>query len=206
MWVWFLAGQIPWLRKWQPTPVFLPGRSQGQGSLAAVHGLAETCTTEQLSVHAHAGTPNLREGSSQGKRGLRAFELLCLLLSPPVLTCSRWAVLLKDARSVRDCGEAHAALNSDSTVLRLCHFRQGRLHVPHLVDQWNGSSPAGLLCLFNFGVVYWLPGTVSDTGWAHQTVTQQRPTGWNLAKTLMFIWFCLVPPALGGSLFFSLPS
>ena len=26
--------KIPWKRKWQPTPVFLPGKSQGQGSLA----------------------------------------------------------------------------------------------------------------------------------------------------------------------------
>ena len=24
----------PWRRKWQPTPVFLPGESHGQGSLA----------------------------------------------------------------------------------------------------------------------------------------------------------------------------
>ena len=28
------AGKIPWRRKWQPTPVFLPGKSQGQRSLA----------------------------------------------------------------------------------------------------------------------------------------------------------------------------
>ena len=29
-WVW----KIPWSRKWQPTPVLLPGESQGQRSLA----------------------------------------------------------------------------------------------------------------------------------------------------------------------------
>ena len=28
------VGKIPWRRKWQPTPVFLPGRSPGQRSLA----------------------------------------------------------------------------------------------------------------------------------------------------------------------------
>jgi len=28
------VGKIPWRRAWQPTPVFLPGESQGQGSLA----------------------------------------------------------------------------------------------------------------------------------------------------------------------------
>ena len=29
-----LGQKIPWRRKWQPTPVFLPGKSHGQGSLA----------------------------------------------------------------------------------------------------------------------------------------------------------------------------
>ena len=28
------VGMIPWKRKWQPTPVFLPGKSHGQRSLA----------------------------------------------------------------------------------------------------------------------------------------------------------------------------
>jgi len=28
------AGSIPWRRKWQPTPVFLLGKSHGQRSLA----------------------------------------------------------------------------------------------------------------------------------------------------------------------------
>jgi len=28
-----LVGKIPWRRKWQPTPVFLPGNSHGQRSL-----------------------------------------------------------------------------------------------------------------------------------------------------------------------------
>ena len=28
------VGKIPWIRKWQPTPVFLPEESYGQKSLA----------------------------------------------------------------------------------------------------------------------------------------------------------------------------
>ena len=28
-----LVGKIPWQRKWQPTPAFLPGESHGQSSL-----------------------------------------------------------------------------------------------------------------------------------------------------------------------------
>ena len=27
------VGEIPWRRKWQPTPVFMPGKSHGQRSL-----------------------------------------------------------------------------------------------------------------------------------------------------------------------------
>ena len=37
-----------WRRKWQPTPVFLPGESQGRGSLVGCHlwGFTELDTTE----------------------------------------------------------------------------------------------------------------------------------------------------------------
>ena len=28
------SGKIPWRRKWEPTPVFLPGESHGERSLA----------------------------------------------------------------------------------------------------------------------------------------------------------------------------
>ena len=39
---------IPWRRKWQPTSVFLPGESQGWGSLVGCHlqGHTESDTTE----------------------------------------------------------------------------------------------------------------------------------------------------------------
>ena len=40
-----------WRRKWQPTPVFLPGESQGQGSLVGccLWGCTELDTTEATS-------------------------------------------------------------------------------------------------------------------------------------------------------------
>ena len=40
-----------WRRKWQPTPVFLPGESQGRGSLVGCRlwGHTELDTTERLS-------------------------------------------------------------------------------------------------------------------------------------------------------------
>ena len=41
------VGKIPWRRAWQPTPVFLPGKSHGQRSLAAYSpwGHKELATT-----------------------------------------------------------------------------------------------------------------------------------------------------------------
>ena len=44
------VGKIPWRRKWQPTPVFLPGKSHEQRSLACCRlwGHKESDMTEQL--------------------------------------------------------------------------------------------------------------------------------------------------------------
>ena len=42
--------KIPWRRKWQPTPVFLPGKSHGQRSLAGCSpwGCKESDTTKRV--------------------------------------------------------------------------------------------------------------------------------------------------------------
>ena len=46
------VGKIPWRRAWQPTPVFLPGESHGQRSLAGYSplGCKESDRTEQLTL------------------------------------------------------------------------------------------------------------------------------------------------------------
>ena len=46
-------GKIPWRRKWQPTPVSLPGKFHGQRSLAGYSpwGHKESDTNEQLHFH-----------------------------------------------------------------------------------------------------------------------------------------------------------
>ena len=39
------VGKIPWRKAWQPTPVFLPGESYGQRSLAgAAHRVTQSQT------------------------------------------------------------------------------------------------------------------------------------------------------------------
>ena len=47
--------KIPWRRKWQPTPVFLPGKSHGQRSLAGYSpwGRKESDTIEWLTLSIH---------------------------------------------------------------------------------------------------------------------------------------------------------
>ena len=44
------VGNIPWRKKWQPTPTLLPGKSHGQRSLVGFSswGCKELGTTEQL--------------------------------------------------------------------------------------------------------------------------------------------------------------
>ena len=45
-------GNIPWRRTWQPTPVFLPGKSHGQSSLAGpVHRVNKESDTTEATEH-----------------------------------------------------------------------------------------------------------------------------------------------------------
>ena len=47
--------KIPWRKKWQPTPVFLPGKSHGERSMVGYSpwGHKESNTTQQLSTYTH---------------------------------------------------------------------------------------------------------------------------------------------------------
>ena len=49
-WVQFLGREDPWRRKWQPTPVLLPGESHGRRSLVGYSpwGRKESDMTERL--------------------------------------------------------------------------------------------------------------------------------------------------------------
>ena len=48
------VGKIPWRRKWEPTPVFLPGKSHGQRSLVgSPWGRKELDMIEHTHTHIH---------------------------------------------------------------------------------------------------------------------------------------------------------
>ena len=50
----FWIQKIPWRRAWQPTSVFLPGKSHGGALQAPVQGVAQSQTRlKRLSMHTH---------------------------------------------------------------------------------------------------------------------------------------------------------
>ena len=78
-------------RKWQPTPVFLPGESQGWGSLVGCHlwGRTESDTTERL--HFHFSFSCIAEGNGN--------PLQCSCLENPRDRGAWWAAIYGVARS-----------------------------------------------------------------------------------------------------------
>ena len=80
-----------WRRKYQPTPVFLPGKSHGQSSLEGCSpwGRWELDTTEQL--HFHFSLPCIGEGNSN--------PLQCSCLENPRDGGAWWAAVSRVAQS-----------------------------------------------------------------------------------------------------------
>ena len=79
-----------WRRKWQPTPVFLPGESQGRGSLVGCRlwGHTESDTTDTTSAEAAEQLDHwrvalsLRYGSSRVSLWLSGKESTCQCRRP----------------------------------------------------------------------------------------------------------------------------
>ena len=80
-----------WRRKWQPTPVFLPGESQGRGSLVGCRlwGRKESDMTEQL--HFHSSLSCTEEGNGN--------PLQCSCLENPRDGGAWWAAIYRVAQS-----------------------------------------------------------------------------------------------------------
>ena len=84
--------KIPWGRKWQPTLVFLPGKSHGQRSLAghSPWGLKESDTTEHVSFFSVSRIRHQYFENSQGERPVFNFfsPLTCVLYPLPKIQLS----------------------------------------------------------------------------------------------------------------------
>ena len=71
---------IHWRKKWQPTPVFLPGESQGQGSLVSCHlwGHTESDTTEVTQQRKPGNLSNSDHDVCNRSKDYLTFRYLCL--------------------------------------------------------------------------------------------------------------------------------
>ena len=70
------VGKMPWRRNWQPTPVFLPGKSMDRGAWqAVVHGVTKSRTQLSNWAHTHGRVVKFMETESRmwlpgsGRRG-----------------------------------------------------------------------------------------------------------------------------------------
>ena len=70
------VGKIPWSRKCQLAPVFLPEKFQGQKSLAGYHpwGHDESDTTERLSTHTLCSRRSARSQDAVTKKEVKPME------------------------------------------------------------------------------------------------------------------------------------
>ena len=75
-------GKIPWRRKWQPTPLPLPGKSQGQRSLVGYspwgckrvrHDLATRTTTKQQTSYVKVNLPVILKKKGRKKKKITAY-------------------------------------------------------------------------------------------------------------------------------------
>ena len=84
------VGKIPWRRKWQPTPIFLPGKSQGQRSLVAYSPWSHKDTIEHTSRQGGPGHHNRPEANPRarkeaGRRQITAvIFMMCFMTSKPL--------------------------------------------------------------------------------------------------------------------------
>ena len=81
------VGKIPWRWAWQPTPVFLPGKSHGQRSqVATVHGVAESWTRQMTNCAHREGSTGTGDGEGKWLQEQRQIERLGRCLPYCVLT------------------------------------------------------------------------------------------------------------------------
>jgi len=75
--------RIPWRRKWQPSPVFLPGKSHGQRSLAGYSpwGRKESGTTEVTKQHPNPYYFLTHASSRLDRAGIPSHHITCLQIN-----------------------------------------------------------------------------------------------------------------------------
>ena len=77
------VGKIPWSRKWQPTPIFLPGKSPGQRSLVGYSPWDHTESDMTLRHSAHNG------------KLIQITSCISFCIHSAVISCFHWSIWRK---------------------------------------------------------------------------------------------------------------
>ena len=109
---------MPWRRKWQPTPVFLPGKSHGQRSLAVYSpwGSKELDRTEQLGMHTH--TTSCCQESVHQLKPVYGFSAGSLTLGGPTMNPENPGVSPSGPLMVSPSSGAHRRLGEGNSLHR----------------------------------------------------------------------------------------
>ena len=122
-WVQSWVGKLPWRRKWQPTPVFLHGKSHGQRSLVGCSpwGCTELDTTEW--PHFHFSLSCIGEGNGN--------PLQCSCLENPRGGVAWWASIYGVEQSQTWLKHLSSSSSSSSRVYNaLPKLAKGMLFLP----------------------------------------------------------------------------
>ena len=123
-----VLGRFPWRRKWQPTPVFLPGESHGWRSPvgSSPRGHKELDTTERLHFHFQLCGASIL--CFHILSSLRAHQLtiipadcdiFCFLIQQEILHCS---LLLIKIHSLEFTLCVVSFISSDNCIMACMHY------------------------------------------------------------------------------------
>ena len=105
------VGKIRWRRKWQSTPILLPGKSHGEMSLVGCHpwGREESDTTERL--HFHFSLSCIGEGNGN--------PLQCSCLENPRDRGAWWAAIYGVAQGQTRLKSLSNSSRYESSILNI---------------------------------------------------------------------------------------
>ena len=118
--------KIPWRRKWQPTPIFLPGKPMDRGAWwATVHGVAKS--------HDWA----TKQKPTMEKPSLCLRERKILLPPSPPLLCPVWkqGCCPKKRRKKKSFIDLH-----ELSLIYKCHEMHGRKKTRGRMGNWGGRG------------------------------------------------------------------
>ena len=146
------VGKIPWRKKWQPSPVFLPGKSHGQRSLADYRPRSHKRVGQDLIINIHK-RQLYTWASPDGQYQSQIDSILCSW---------RWRSSIQSAKTIpgADYGSDHELLTAKfrlklkkvGKTTRPFRYDLNQIPYDHTVEMTNRFKGLDLIeCLKNYG-------------------------------------------------------